>query len=91
MKAVILAVNMALSIGNHTMVLTDQPCKDQFILNIYKDTPSIDLKEGHVFSGKVETFSGCWYTADDKVFFIDSEGELLIPVMPKDAFKILDK
>lgn len=89
MKVILMAVNMALTIGSHTMVLTDVPCRDHFIIYLYKDTPDIGLKEGQVLKGDKVLFDGCWYEADGKVFFIDTEGDLLVPVMPKDAFKLV--
>ena len=65
--------------------LRDEPCRDARIIRLYEgDVPEPFLAGRLDLKGRV--LSGCWYRADEHVFFTDSEGDLLVPVPPVSSF-----
>jgi len=71
--------------GRRSLQLRDAPCTEAAILRLYAgDVPDpffagvLDLRE--------RVLAGCWYQADGRVFFTDSEGDLLVPPPPVEMF-----
>ena len=68
-----------------SLQLRDEPCRDAKIIRLYEgDVPEPFLAGVLDLKGRV--LGGCWYEAEGHVFFTDSEGDLLIPMPPVDAF-----
>jgi hypothetical protein len=68
-----------------SLQLRDEPCADARIIGLYGD----DVP-GHFLAGTLDrrgrVLAGCWYQADGRVFFTDSDGDLLIPPPPVERF-----
>jgi hypothetical protein len=68
-----------------SLQLRDERCADTNILRLYEgDVPKPFLAGTLDLSGRI--LGGCWYRAEDHVFFTDSEGDLLLPLPPVGAF-----
>lgn len=61
-----------------SLQLRTAPCADARIIRLYGD----DVPEPY-FTGVLDlngrVLTGCWYQADGRIFFTDSEGDLLVP------------
>ncbi len=64
--------------GVGRLQLSDAPCTDERILQHYGDNVPAAFQTG-LLELRGDALSGCWYTADGRVFFTDSELDLLIP------------
>jgi hypothetical protein len=70
--------------------LRTAPCADARIVRLYgDDVPDPYLTGVLELQGRVLT--GCWYQADGRVFFTDSEGDLLVPPPQVDRFRSPDR
>jgi len=68
-----------------SLQLLDESCRDANIIRLYDgDVPEPFMAGMLHLNGRV--LGGCWYPADGHVFFTDSEGDLLVPVPPVEAF-----
>lgn len=64
--------------GKGWLRLWDAPCANGKIISLYADNVPEPFRAGVLnLHGRVLT--GCWYQADGRVFFTDSEAALLIP------------
>jgi len=71
--------------GRGSLQLRTAPCSDARIIRLYgDDVPEPYLAGVLELQGRVLT--GCWYQADGRVFFTDSEGALLVPPPQVDQF-----
>lgn len=75
--------------GRGSLELRAAPCADARIIRLYgDDVPEPYLTGVLELQGRVLT--GCWYQADGRVFFTDSEGDLLVPPPQVDQFSTPD-
>jgi hypothetical protein len=76
--------------GRGSLQLRDAPCADARIIGLYgDDVPAPFLTGALDLNGRV--LAGCWYRADGRVFFTDSEGGLLVPPPRVDQFWSRDR
>ena len=64
--------------GVGRLKLFDAPCTDQRLLQHYGNNVPAGFQIG-LLELRGDAHNGCWYTADGRVFFTDSELDLLIP------------
>jgi len=68
--------------------LLDAPCTDARILQHYGDNVPAAFHTG-LLELRGDALNGCWYTAEGRVFFTDSELDLLIPPPALEWFSAL--
>jgi hypothetical protein len=74
--------------GVGRLKLLDAPCTDARILQHYGNNVPAAFQTG-LLELRGDALSGCWYSADGRVFFTDSELDLLIPPPALEWFNAL--
>jgi hypothetical protein len=74
--------------GVGRLTLSDAPCTDERILRHYGNNVPAGFQTG-LLELRGNAINGCWYSADGRVFFTDSELDLLIPPPALEWFNAL--